>query len=80
MKCIRCGDNQSRKICYACLDKWTDMRTTIFETLVKLHGQLSKENHPIFIKETKRLEKIWRKDKDQFSIALESLGSATPVA
>lgn len=56
------------------------MRTAIFEKLVKTYGQLSKENHPIFIKETKRLEKNWRKDKDQFSKALESLGSAQPVA
>ena len=83
MKCIRCGSDQHKKICDTCLSKWSDMRSTIFNSLQKVHGKLSKDNHPIFIKETKRLEKIWKKDKDQFFkeiIALESRGSANPVA
>ena len=73
-KCIRCGDENSRgKICYSCMSKWTDMRSEVFNALEKKHGKLSPANHPIFIKETKRLEKIWRKDKDKFDIELNNI-------
>jgi len=68
MKCIRCGSETvgSMKICYSCLGKWSEMRETIFNILTKKYGKLSKDNHSIFVKETKRLEKIWRKDKRKF--------------
>jgi hypothetical protein len=67
MKCIRCGEESTnKKICYSCLGKWTTMRSEIFDTLQNKYGKFSQENHSLFIKETKRLEKIWKKDKDKF--------------
>jgi hypothetical protein len=71
MKCIRCGKENDRKICYACMDSWTEIRSLIFSTLEERHGKLSQINHPIFIKETKRLEKIWRKSKNDFAKEIE---------
>ena len=72
-KCIRCGQDTltSARICRACLDNWTHMRTSIFNVLQEKYGKLSPSNHQLFIKETKRLESIWRKDKQRFAIELE---------
>lgn len=76
-KCIRCGDDtlSSLKICSSCLCKWTDMRTIVLNTLESKYGKLSPINHQLFIKETKRLEKIWRKDNLQFTIEIEKLNT-----
>jgi hypothetical protein len=57
------------------MGKWLDMRSLIFETLQWKYGLLSPQNHPIFIKETKRLEAIWRKDKSKFEIEINKLTS-----
>lgn len=77
-KCIRCGNDNynGRRICSSCLGKWTDMRSAIFDELQKKYGKLSPTNHPTFIKETKRLEKIWRKDKDAFAVELGKINPA----
>lgn len=67
MKCIRCGDEtMNRKICYRCMNDWTTMRTQVFDILQNKYGKLTQENHPLFIKEMKRLERIWRKDRNEF--------------
>lgn len=73
-RCIRCGRDTmtSSKICGSCLDKWTKMRSIIFTTLSKKYGKLSPTNHPIFITETKRLEKIWRKSNEQFNLEIKN--------
>lgn len=74
-KCIRCGDENGngRRICYSCLGKWTDMRSAVFNELEKKHGKLTQLNHEIYKKEMKRLENIWRKDKDKFAVELGAL-------
>ena len=61
------------RICSTCLSNWSDMRSEIFNALQEKHGKLSPENHQIFIKITKRLESIWRKDKEKFKIELEKI-------
>ena len=59
-KCIRCGiESYSAKICYSCMDNWGEMRDIVFSTLQSIHGKMNPSNHKLFIKETKRLEKIW---------------------
>jgi len=50
------------------------MRALTFNTLVLIHGNMTHSNHHIFKKEMKRLENIWRKDKDDFKAALKELG------
>ena len=67
-KCIRCGDDAltGARICPTCLCNWDDMRTTVFNALQDKYGKLNSQNHKFFIKETKRLERIWRKDKGKF--------------
>jgi hypothetical protein len=55
------------------MDEWTDMRAAIFTTLQDKHGKLSPTNHKMFIKETKRLEAIWRKDREKFAMELGAL-------
>jgi hypothetical protein len=49
------------------------MRTSIFNVLQEKHGKLSPTNHQMFIKQTKRLEAIWRKDKQKFAVELSAL-------
>ena len=75
MKCIRCWQDTltSAKICPSCISDWSDMRTSIFNVLQEKHGKLSPINHQMFIKETKRLESIWRKDKQKFATELTKL-------
>jgi len=73
-QCIRChNDAANGKFCQSCLDNWAEMRTQVFDILQKKYGKMSPENHAIFIKETKRLEKIWRKDKEQFQTELKNI-------
>jgi hypothetical protein len=47
------------------------MRNRVFTALQEKHGQLTQVNHPVFKKEMKRLENIWRKDKVRFETEME---------
>lgn len=75
MKCTKCGGDSinNSRICSYCLGKWTDMRSTVFNELEKKYGILTQVNHEIYKKEMKRLENIWRKDKDKFTVELEKI-------
>lgn len=42
------------------------MRKTAFYFLEGKYGKMNAENHAIFKKEIRRLEKIWRKDPSKF--------------
>ena len=68
MACIRCGGDTfgNQKICSKCLMDWSAMRKVIWDYHSKKHGKISKENLAFRQKDTKRLEKIWRKDKNKF--------------
>ena len=55
------------------MDNWGEMRDIVFSTLQSIHGKMNPSNHKLFIKETKRLEKIWRKDKDKFNTEIKKL-------
>jgi hypothetical protein len=74
-KCIRCGNETlgPQRVCPSCLGNWCDMRSMVFDKLTLVYGKLSPTNHPLFIKETKRLESIWRKDKERFAVELNKL-------
>ena len=74
-KCRKCGEEArvNSRICNKCLDDWSNMRIEIFNKLQEKYGKMNQTNHPTFIKETKRLERIWRKDKQKFVTELESL-------
>ena len=43
------------------------------DTLESKYGKMNPENHPTFIKEMKRLEKIWKRDKDLFQLELDKI-------
>lgn len=77
MKCIRCGVENpiNAKICIQCLNKWVEMRGLIFDALQKKHGRMNQQNHDIFKGETKRLELIWRRDKENFEFEIKKLMS-----
>lgn len=68
MKCKRChGDAWPNKsICPKCLSAWSNMRTIVWDYLQNKYGKLSPETLPILQKETRRLDKLWRKDKALF--------------
>ena len=73
-KCTTCGNDTltSSKICGRCLNEWTKMRGLIFKTLTNKYGKMTQINHPIFITETKRLENIWRNNKDNFKLEIKN--------
>lgn len=68
MSCRRCGGDTygSQSICSRCLSDWSAMRKLIWDYHEKIYGKLTNENLKIRQKDTKRLEKIWRKDKEKF--------------
>jgi predicted amidophosphoribosyltransferase len=74
-KCRRCGEDTGyyNSICNTCLKKWTDMRQMIWEHCQRVYGKLTNDNHHLYIKELNRLEKIWRKNEEEFEeIILEN--------
>jgi hypothetical protein len=48
------------------------MRLEAFKAIEAKHGEISQANLGFCQKEIRRLEKIWRKDKDQFAKEIES--------
>lgn len=75
-KCIRCGnEHQNKKICSPCLQNWTEMRTTAWNALQKKHGEMCFANFDILKKGMKKLEAVWRKDKDKFQVEIEKLSA-----
>ena len=68
MKCKTCGKDTvgNMNFCYGCLNDWSEMRKQIWNHHEKKYGKLSIDNLKIRQKYTKRLEAIWRKDKNKF--------------
>ena len=72
MKCIRCGDESwDGKICQSCMKNWKEMRKVIWDYHEKKYGKLNPDNLKIRQKETRKLEKLWRKNKVAFEQALK---------
>ena len=73
MSCKICGGDTyaGQRICSKCLLDWSAMRKQIWDYHEKIYGKLSNDNLKIRQKDTKRLEKIWRKDKDKFQKLLK---------
>lgn len=74
-KCIRCNINDTvgtSKICPTCVDKWSLMREYVFDHCTRLYGTLGPNNHKQFIKMTKKLEKMWRKNPDDLTEYLKN--------
>ena len=80
MKCRKCNNDVigNGRICSTCLNEWTNMRALAFTTLTNVHGPMTQSNHPIFKKEMKRLENIWRKDTEKFQCEIEKLTPPSP--
>lgn len=52
---------------------WRTMRNEVFEVCEQMYGKLSKETNEKYKNTIKRLESIWRKDKELYSHELEIL-------
>lgn len=68
MSCRRCGGATygNQTICSKCLMDWSAMRKQAWDFIEKKLGKLSPENLKSYQKEMKKLEAVWRKDKDKF--------------
>ena len=68
MSCKRCGGDTygSQNVCSRCLSDWSAMRKQAWDFIGGKLGKLSSENLKSYQKEMKKLEAIWRKDKDKF--------------
>jgi len=68
MKCRTCGQETAGNMnfCYRCLNDWSSMRKQIWDFSEKKYGKLSADNLKVYKEEAKKLEKIWRKDKNKF--------------
>jgi hypothetical protein len=77
MKCTKCGDWASGKICPSCSKKWTNMRTEVHAAIAIKHGKLTAETHKVYIEEVKRLEKIWHNDNYLYQTELEKMKELT---
>jgi len=75
-RCIRCGDDTlilRKRICESCLKKWLDMRTSAYNTLVGIYGNLNPENHEKFKIEMRKLERTWKKNPEEFETQLQRI-------
>ena len=80
-KCIRCGSyHDNKKICNSCLIIWTSMRGVIWETMTIIHGSFSPETQKEWVNQTKKLEKTWRKDPEEFKKQIKILKGDTEVS
>ena len=77
MSCRRCGGDTfgNQSICSRCLSDWSAMRKLVWDYHDKIHGKLSQINLKVRQKDTKRLEGIWRKDKDKFQEIINKGGN-----
>lgn len=77
MKCIRCGNESygNSRICHSCLNNWLTMRTIAYNALENKLGKFSAQNQVEFKKQMKKLESIWRKDKEKFNSEIERLAA-----
>ena len=73
MSCRRCGGDTygSQSFCSKCLSDWSAMRKQAWDFIEKKLGNLSSENLKSYQKEMKKLEAVWRKDKDKFQELLK---------
>lgn len=55
------------------MDDWKNMKEECFDLLELKLGKFSFQNQVQFKKEMKRLENIWKKDKDKYSTEIEIL-------
>jgi len=69
MRCKTCGESSwpNKWVCPICLKEWTSMRSIAFKFLQDKYGKLCPDNLSIIQKEIKKLERIWRKDPDEFN-------------
>ncbi len=67
-KCRTCGrEAYYRRICSDCLREWSAMRTRAFAYAQDIHGPLTQTNHPQIAKTMRRLDKMWKKNRDKFN-------------
>lgn len=74
--CIRCHEKNiydNSRVCSQCMTEWSSMRTRAWASLEPRLGKLTPETHPAWIKEMKRLEKIWKKSPVDFEKELLKL-------
>lgn len=66
MKCKYCGRETigNSRVCHKCLMDWLTMRKQIWDYHENKYGKLTAENLKIRQKETRKLDRLWRKDPD----------------
>lgn len=52
--------------CRGCLGNWIRIRTAIQERLAKVFGQSTRENYTLVETEMRRLNDLWKRDRDAF--------------
>jgi len=68
MSCRTCGRETygGQRFCSNCLNDWSEMRKMIWDYHTSKYGKISPDNLKIRQSETRRLDKLWRRDKDAF--------------
>ena len=56
------------------------MRGVIWETMTIIHGSFSPETQKEWVNQTKKLEKTWRKDPEEFKKQIKILKGDTEVS
>jgi hypothetical protein len=52
--------------CAACLGNWLRIRTAIQQRMAAVYGVATRENYSIIEGETKRLNDLWKRDREAF--------------
>lgn len=55
------------------------MRSVIWETMTLIHGSFNPQTQKEWIKQTKKLEAIWRKSPEDFSKQIDDIKASKEV-
>jgi hypothetical protein len=81
MNCKKCNHPATvgQALCDECLNSWLIMRDIIKQRLTAQYGEPTRETLSIQQNEMKRLENIWKRDREQFKKEVNTWYNHTPT-
>lgn len=52
--------------CLKCLNNWLIMREIVNKKLLTKYGEVTRQNFPIYNQEIRRLNNLWKRNRDEF--------------
>jgi len=71
--CNKCGEELGfiKNICSSCFQLWLNMRKLSFIHLENKYGKLNINNRKKIMKEMRRLDNLWHKNKEEYEVEIK---------